>query len=105
MLATAIRIDTELESDIGRIVVGDNGARGVAEELSRWRNRILRIEQIKLGLERDRLKPIGRIGRLAAAVDGKRKRTHRFDCKGNVRSGSMFMIEICFELGKPRHAD
>src|SRR4051812_30553157 len=78
MLASAIRIDAVLESDVGAVVVRDDRARRVAKEFRRWRDRqLVRIEIVELRFEVDRLESIRRIARRAAAMNGKGN-THQF---------------------------
>src|SRR5919108_4615880 len=49
MLAASVGIDTSVEADIGAVVVGDDGTRGVFEELG-LQGRVFRVGPLRIAL-------------------------------------------------------
>src|SRR5215218_9704613 len=89
MLTTAIRIDRTVESDVGRVVEGNDLARGIERYRGlEWRQVVQALPAIVEGDPRFSLEPAARVGlrataTLSLAVDrdrklGKRCRTRRF---------------------------
>src|SRR5437879_13461141 len=69
VFAAAVGIDAGAEADVGAVVAGDDGARGIFQELSLRERRILICYVVGIRLVMKALKAIGRIMRSAAAVD------------------------------------
>jgi hypothetical protein len=79
VFTAAIRIDRLLESNIGRIVGGDNGAGRVAIKNGGRRDGLFRIEMIAIRLELDFVEPIRNIRRSPAALNNREIGNHVLD--------------------------
>jgi hypothetical protein len=71
VLAAPIRVDPGVEPDIGALVVGDDGLRGVLQEFGFSRAfLLLGIEVFELGLVGEFFEPAGGIGLGASSARG-----------------------------------
>src|SRR5439155_1102919 len=68
MLAAAIRVDAGLETDVGAVVVGDEGGGVIFKEL-RARQRVLLRVPIRIPLHMDFFEAVGRVAAGAARRD------------------------------------
>src|SRR5206468_11242402 len=77
VLAAAVRIDAGFKADIGAVVIGNDGATSVFQELRGWRGRgiipfptlVRRRRIIRIGFVADGLKSVGGIFRCPSAMN------------------------------------